>query len=193
MQFSPMNRQLTPATTAPRVVSFATPVSFSLITLVFLALSVLLPIGFHQVGLGGRIFLPMHIPALLAGFVAGPWSGLMVGLLGPGLSYLATGMPPTYAIPLMTLELALYGITAGVLYYRMNLNLYVSLIAAMIAGRIMFGIGLFLLGFVVELPYTASQWFSTAGAMVTGWPGLLVQLAIIPPIVLALRRASSSN
>src|SRR5512145_658584 len=69
----------------------------------FLALAILLPIGFHAFGLGGRVFLPMHIPVLLAGFLTGPLSGMLVGLLAPGASHLLTGMPPTYAVPLMTL------------------------------------------------------------------------------------------
>ena len=79
-------------------------------------------------GIGGRVFLPMHIPVLLAGFLAGPLAGFIVGLLAPGLSTLLTGMPPAVITPVMTLELPLYGLTAGLFYYRMHLNIYIALI-----------------------------------------------------------------
>lgn len=157
----------------------------------YLALAVLLPIGFHAFGLMGRVFLPMHIPVLLAGFLVGPISGLIVGLLAPVISFLLTGMPPSYAVPLMTLELAIYGLLAGLAYRKLRLNIYVSLLLAMIAGRLMFGLALFVLGMFVKLPYTAAAFFSAGGAVVAGLPGIAVQIVIIPIIVTALRRSVS--
>lgn len=157
-------------------------------TALYLALAVILPIGFHALGVAGRIFLPMHLPILLAGFLAGPWSGVVAGLLAPLLSHLLTGMPPTYAVPLMSLELPIYGLVAGVLYNRLHLNIYLALILSMILGRIMFGLGLFVLGRFMDLPYSAAQFFSTGGAIVTGLPGIAVQLIIIPLVVAAVRR-----
>lgn len=155
----------------------------------FLALAVLLPIGFHAFGIGGRVFLPMHIPVLLAGFLAGPIAGLAVGLLAPFLSSLLTGMPPTVMVPVMSLELPIYGLIAGLTFYRMKMNIYISLITAMILGRLMFGLGLFLLGLFIELPYTASAFFATGGAMLTGLPGIIVQIILIPVIVAAVNRS----
>lgn len=159
----------------------------------YLALSILLPIAFHAFGIGGRVFLPMHIPVLLAGFLMGPASGVIVGLLAPGLSYLLTGMPPTYAVPLMTFELAMYGLIAGITYKRLHLNIYIALILAMIVGRLMFGLGLFVLGMFIELPYSAATFFSTGGAIVSGLPGIAVQLVLIPLIVAAFHRSSKRN
>ena len=154
----------------------------------YLALAVLLPIGFHAFGMGGRVFLPMHIPVLLAGFLVGPQAGILVGLSAPLLSHLLTGMPPTYAVPLMSLELPLYGLVAGLTYRWLKLNLYLSLIAAMVAGRLMFGLGLFVLGMFMDLPYTAAVFFSTGGAIWSGLPGIIVQIASVPLIVAAVRR-----
>ncbi len=158
----------------------------------YLALAVLLPLGFHAFGVGGRIFLPMHIPVLLAGFLTGPWCGLIVGLLGPSASFLLTGMPPTYAVPLMTMELAIYGLIAGMAYQKLKLNIYVALLAALILGRLMFAVGLFVLGRFMELPYTAAVFFSSGGAVVAGLPGIAVQIVIIPVIVAALKRYRKS-
>lgn len=157
-------------------------------TALYLALAVLLPIGFHATGLGGRVFLPMHIPVLLAGFLVGPQSGVLVGLLAPGLSYLLTGMPPTYAVPLMSLELPLYGLVAGLAYRRLRLNIYVALIAALIVGRLAFGLGLIVLGLFMHLPYTVAVFFSSGGAIIAGLPGIAAQIVLIPIIVAAVSR-----
>lgn len=159
-------------------------------TALFLALALVLPIGFHAFGLAGRLFLPMHIPVLLAGLLVGPVSGLIVGLLAPGLSHLMTGMPPTYAVPLMSMELPVYGLVAGIFYWKLRLNVFLSLIIAMILGRLFFGLGLFVLGRFMDLPYTAAAFFSSGGAIVTGLPGIFIQLALIPVIVIAIRRRS---
>lgn len=131
----------------------------------------------------------MHIPVLLAGFLVGPYAGLVVGLLAPGLSFLLTGMPPTYAVPLMSLELPLYGLIAGICYVKLRLNVYLALIIAMLAGRVMFGVGLLILGLFMKLPYSAATYFSTGGAVATGLPGILLQLILIPIIVAGIKRA----
>ena len=44
----------------------------------FIALGVVVPMIFHTVNLAGPIFLPMHIPVLLAGFLLGPVYGGIV-------------------------------------------------------------------------------------------------------------------
>ncbi len=157
---------------------------FAAHTALYLALSIILPIGFHASGLGRK----MHIPVLLAGFLIGPQAAVIVGLLAPGLSHLLTAMPPTYAVPLMTLELPLYGLVAGLAYRRLHLNIYVALAAAMIVGRIMFGLGLLVLGMIMELPYTAASFFAVGGALWMGLPGIAVQFVIIPIIVAAVAR-----
>lgn len=155
-------------------------------TALFLALAVVFPIAFHQFGLAGRIFLPMHIPVLLAGFICGPISGLIIGLLAPGLSFVLTGMPPSYAVPLMTLELCLYGLAAGLFYFRLRLNIYIALLVSLVLGRLGFALGLVILGLFLELPYGVGTYFSAA--VVTGLPGILIQVVFIPPIVAAVVR-----
>lgn len=171
------------------MISQSSKAKFLTHTALYLSLAVLLPIAFHALGIAGRIFLPMHIPVLLAGFLVGPYCGLLVGLLAPSLSFLLTGMPPAYAVPLMTLELPLYGFIAGTFYSKLNMNVYVSLIISMILGRMMFGLGLFLLGMFIDLPYDVITFFSTAGPIITGLPGIGVQLLILPLIVASVKRS----
>jgi niacin transporter len=133
----------------------------------------------------------MHIPVLLAGFLVGPGSGVLVGLLAPTISHLVTGMPPSYAVPLMSLELPIYGLIAGLAYVKLRMNVYVSLIIALIAGRLMFGLGLFVLGLFMELPYNAAAFFAAGGPIVAGLPGIIVQIFLIPLIVAAVKRRPS--
>ena len=154
----------------------------------YLSIAIVIPIIFHQFGIAGRIFLPMHIPVLICGFVIGTGPAIIVGLLAPILSHLMTSMPPAYAVPLMTMELPLYGFAAALTYRRFKLNIYLSLLIAMIIGRLVFALGLFILGLFIALPYGPAQFFAVGGAVVSGLPGIIVQFIIIPPIVLSLKR-----
>ncbi|MBD3233019.1 MAG: ECF transporter S component [candidate division Zixibacteria bacterium] len=153
-----------------------------------LALAIVLPIIFHQFQLYGRIFLPMHLPVLLAGALLGPLSGIMVGLLAPGLSFLLTGMPPPYAVPMMTLELPLYGSIIGLCYYRLKLPLIVSLLLALIAGRMAFAFGYFIAGYFLQLPYPPETWLYAS--TITGLPGIAIQLIFVPVLFPLLSRLS---
>lgn len=159
-------------------------------TALFLALAVLLPLAVHVFGpTMGRVLLPMHIPVLLAGFLVGPFSGLLVGIIAPGLSHIiaGNGMPPVDKIVPMALELAMYGFVAGITYYRLRMNIYVSLILAMIIGRLMFGVGQLVRGMMAGLSFGDAQFLSW-GAMAAGLPGIMLQLVLIPILVAGIRR-----
>jgi hypothetical protein len=153
------------------------------LTGLFVTLGVVLPIVFHQFALAGRIFSPMHIPVFLAGIFVGPASGLIVGLICPGLSFLLTGMPPPYAVPLMSLELPIYGISIGILIRTIKLPI-ISLLFSMILGRLAFALGLFLFGLFLSLPYGPREFIQVS--LVTGLPGIALQLILIPLLVEAV-------
>ena len=88
-------------------------------TALLLAMGVVLPVVFHAIPLGGRLFLPMHVPVFIAGLVLGPISGLIVGAGAPVASALVTGRPTVvYMVP-MVFELATYGVVAGLLRPRL--------------------------------------------------------------------------
>jgi len=87
-------------------------------TALLLALGVVLPIVFHAFPLGGRIFLPMHLPTFVAGLVLGPVAGLVVGAGSPIVSGLLTGRPTVFYMVPMVFELATYGLVAGLLRPR---------------------------------------------------------------------------
>ncbi|MCI6486811.1 MAG: ECF transporter S component [Clostridiales bacterium] len=162
----------------------------SIITAVCIALCVVLPQAFHAVPNAGAIYLPMHIPVLLCGLICG-WSyGLLCGLAGPALSALLTGMPPAAVLPGMMVECGVYGLAAGLLMQlvrtkHLYADLYISLAAAMLLGRVVSGIAKALIFSAGS--YSMASW--VAGSFVTALPGIVIQLALLPSIVYALMRA----
>lgn len=158
---------------------------------VFIAIGILLPVALHSIPEAGKILLPMHLPVLLCGLVCGPLFGLACGVLTPLLSSLITGMPPMAFLPAMLCELAVYGLVAGLLIKVIKTkntvaNIYLSLAAAMLCGRIVYGILNALIFSAGE--YSLQIWLTTS--FVTAAPGIIAQLVLIPPIILALRKAN---
>lgn len=156
-----------------------------------LALAFVLPFLTGQIPQIGQALSPMHIPALLCGFLCGPVWGAIVGAVAPVLRSAIFGMPPMFPVAVaMAFELAAYGAAAGILYKllpRKYPYIYVSLIAAMLIGRVVGGIAKFaILGFDTQ-KMTLAIFFADyfAGTL----PGIIVHIIIIPPIVWALRRA----
>lgn len=162
----------------------------SIITAVCIALGVVLPMAFHAIPNAGNIYCPMHIPVLLCGLICG-WSfGLLCGITTPILSSMLIQMPIIAYLPGMIIELAAYGLIAGVMMKivhtkRVYADLYISLGVAIVAGRIIAGISQALI--FAAGNYSMALW--TTGYFVTAWPGILIQLALIPTIVFALERA----
>ena len=107
-----------------------------------LTLAMVLPFLTGQVPEIGSMLCPMHIPALLCGFLCGwPW-GLAVGFLSPLLRSMF-GMPPIWVAIPMAFEMATYGAVSGWLYRKLNGRggrIYLSLITAMLAGRLVWGL-----------------------------------------------------
>lgn len=155
---------------------------------VCISFGIVLPITFHMVGAAGSIFLPMHIPVMIAGLFLGPRMGLIVGAFTPVLSSLLTGMPPAVPIlPVMVAELATYGCFGGYLYRQHRLPLWAALIAAMVAGRGAAVLAAFCM--VSMLNVTLSPFVYITGAVIKGLPGILLQIAIVPVLVNRLENA----
>ena len=159
-------------------------------TALLIALGVLLPMAFHTVANAGAIFLPMHIPVLICGLVCGWQYGLICGILTPLLSNLLTQMPPAAFLPQMLCELAAYGLISGLLY-RFELvknkiaNVYISLIGAMLGGRLLYGV---LNALIFSAGKYSMQLWLTA-AFVKALPGIAIQIVIIPVLVIALDKS----
>lgn len=156
----------------------------------FLALALLLPFLTMQIPQIGGMLCPMHIPVLLCGFFCGPWYALFAGAAAPLVRFALFGMPPLMPTGIaMCFELAAYGCAAGLLYRLLPKTkpfVYVSLLGAMLAGRIIWGGARVLLYGVAG---TAFGWQAfLAGAFVDAIPGIIVQIVLIPILVIALKR-----
>jgi len=151
------------------------PLKWSLFISLFVVASVALPLVAHQFSPQvGRMLLPMHFFALTAGVVMGWRAGLVVGAASPIVSFLLSGLPAGPSLGILTAEIAVYGLLAGLLQARFK-NLWISLIGAAIAGRIVLFAGAALLTPRPLLAYVGA-------VLLVGLPGLLAQLVLIPPL-----------
>lgn len=158
---------------------------------VFLALTMIMPFLTGQIPEIGNKLLPMHLPVLLCGFVCGWQYGLIVGFVAPLLRSVTFGMPPMMpTAAAMAFEMAVYGAASGLLYQKLpksNASVYISLIGAMVAGRLVWGL--------VSIPLygIAGKGFSwqlfVAGGFFNAIPGIILQIVLIPVIIIALRKA----
>ncbi|HIZ55649.1 MAG TPA: ECF transporter S component [Firmicutes bacterium] len=156
----------------------------------FVALGAAMPYAFHMIPNAGNVLLPMHIPVLLCGLICGWPYGLACGVLAPLLSNLTTQMPPVGILPSMLCELAVYGLIAGLLFHLIHtgkkvLDIYIALIGAMLAGRLVYGI----LNAVIFNAGNYSLAIWATSAFVTALPGIIIQLLLIPAVLFTLEKA----
>ncbi len=158
----------------------------------FLAIGYVLPFVTGQIREIGNMLLPMHIPVLLCGLLCGWQYGLTVGFIVPLLRSITIGMPVMYPMAIrMAFELATYGFVIGFLYGRSRwkcvVALYRSMLMAMVAGRVVWGLASIVLLGIKGNAFTL-QMFLT-GAVFNAIPGIILQLVLIPAIMVALGRA----
>lgn len=166
--------------------------SYLIMALICLAISVVLPMLTDQVPRFGQGLSPMHIPVLIAGFSCGPVIGFVVGLAAPMLSLLIHGVPAFMPMGFaMGLELATYGLIAGLLYSqlpRKTESIYVSLITAMIVGRIVWGASMIVLSGRAQTQFTYQMFMKYA--FIDAMPAILFHIVLIPAVVIALEKAN---
>ena len=135
------------------------------------------------------VFLPMHIPVLLCGLICGWPYGLVCGLVGPFLSSVITGMPPAAMLPSMMIECASYGCVTGLMMKfvrtgRPYADLYISMVTAMVLGRVIAGLAK---AWILAPGTPPFAWVTTS--LVAGIPGIIIQLVVMPTVIFALTRA----
>lgn len=159
-------------------------------TALCIAIGLLLPkfINLIPIAYPGAVLLPMHIPVLLCGFICGFSYGVFCGLTLPLLSFVLTGMPPIFPTGIsMSFELAAYGALTAVMYRLTKGKIYVSLVVAMIGGRIVLGLVNVILFKFTDQAYGITLFIT--GAFITALPGIIIQLIIIPIMIRALEKA----
>lgn len=154
----------------------------------FLALAYVMPFLTGQIPEIGSMLCPLHIPILLCGFICGwPW-GLLIGFIAPLLRSLTLGMPPIFPTAVcMAFELATYGAVAGLMHKLMpkkKIFIYCSLIIAMIIGRMVWGVAMYVCVGIYGDGFTFTAFIT--GAFINAVPGIIVQIVLIPMLVMVL-------
>ena len=157
----------------------------------FLAIGMVLPFLTGQIPQIGNMMLPMHIPVLLCGLICGWQYGAVLGFVLPLLRYLVFGMPVLFPTGIaMAFELMTYGLVIGLVYSRSRwkciIALYRALIAAMLAGRLVWAAAQVILLGVSGSVFTVQMFL--AGAFLNAVPGIIIQLVLIPVVMAALGR-----
>ncbi len=155
----------------------------------FLAIALILPLFTAQIKEFGNMLLPMHIPVMLCGLVCGWQYGLTIGAIAPILRSALFAMPIMFPSAIaMAFELATYGFVIGILFQKARWkcikSLYRCLLISMVAGRVVWGIVQCILLGLGENGFTISMFVS--GAIVKAIPGIILQLMLIPTVMLML-------
>lgn len=163
------------------------------ISSLLLAVALLLPFVTGQIPEIGNMLLPMHLPVLLAGFIVGGPSAMAIGAIAPLLRSVLWGMPVLFPKAIsMAFELATYGLVSGIVYSNSKKDgksVFIALITAMIAGRVVWGIVSMMLFGVMGKGFTMALFMTEA--FVNAVPGIAIQLVVIPVIVSALKKSKS--
>lgn len=165
------------------------------LTALFIALGLTLPMITANVPMIGNMLLPMHFPIIICGLICGAGYGALAGVITPLLRSFIFGMPPLFPIAAaMAFELAAYGAVAGLVYVIIQKNkgsVYPALIISMLSGRAVWGVVTFILFRMMGKTLTLQMFL--AGAFTNAIPGIVGQLIIIPVLMyyLAKHRAAS--
>ncbi len=161
---------------------------------VCLCLALVLPFFTGQIRILGKIMNPMHVAIFLCGMLCGGLYGGLIGFIAPLLRSVTFGMPNLYPNAVgMAFELCAYGLVSGLLYgalFNVKGGIFISLIVAMLIGRIVWGIVTLLLWSFMGNAFTFALFIK--GAFVDSVVGVVLQLILVPTIVLILQKAGVS-
>ena len=158
----------------------------------FGAAAMLLPALFHLVHLG-YVFMPMYLPLCTLPFFVRPVPAAVTAALTPILSGVVTGMPQFYppVAVFMALELAMMAAVIALVVGRWpRINEWLVLVPVLLFGRVLY-VGL-VYGFSLWIDLPAD--FMAAASFLSGWPGILLMIVVIPSVArvgrLTARRAA---
>lgn len=156
-------------------------------TALFAALGIVLPQAIHMIGGQGigTILLPIHLPVFIGAMLLGPTSGMFIAIISIFVGAML-GMPPMPIAIFMFFELLTYGFVSGYLYYNKKINIYISLVTAMLMGRIveLVVIQIALKAFSIQLPPV----FGMIAMFGAGILGIVLQLILVPIIIMYLKK-----
>lgn len=143
----------------------------------FAALAIIFPQLFHFLGFGPA-FLPMFIPVMVGSMFLTWRFVILLAVLSPTISWLITGMPPIAPpiLPVLILELIFAGVTVSVLRMETGLSVWIVLLFAVIADRLI----LFILTLVIAPLFDIEHPFFSIAVLAVGIPGIILQFMTVP-------------
>lgn len=149
-------------------------------TILLSGIGITLPRIFHILAgnTAGATFLPMHIAVLIAALTFGITSSAIVAGSSVIFSYLLTGMPSLTRLPYMLIELIIYAVLLSI--FNKKFNSYISLIATIILGRVLYA---GVLAFSINVLGLPTYGISVIESIKVGLPGIVIQLLCVPIIV----------
>ena len=149
-------------------------------TVLLSGIGITLPRIFHILAgnTAGATFLPMHIAVLIAALTFGITSSAIVAGSSVIFSYLLTGMPSLTRLPYMLIELLIYAVLLSI--FNKKFNSYISLIATIVLGRVVYA---GVLAFAINVIGLSTYGISVIESIKIGLPGIVIQLLCIPIIV----------
>ena len=163
-----------------------------ILTAMFASIGIVLPQLIHLFGGPslGSILLPMHLPVFIGAMLLGVQSGIIIAVISVGIGALL-GMPPIPIASYMIFELITYAILSGFLYKNKKFNIYVSFIIAKISGML---IALIVTTILLKLFNIGNPLvFGSLAMFAPGIPGIIIQLALVPPVVILIERGVRTN
>lgn len=154
-------------------------------TILLSGIGIALPRIFHIFAgsSAGTTFLPMHIAVLISALIFGTISSSIVAGSSVIFSYLLTGMPNLARLPYMFIELIIYAILLSVL--NKKFNSYISLIATIILGRILYAGILFM---AINIFGLQAYGISVIQSTIAVLPGIAIQLICVPFIAKFIKK-----
>lgn len=159
-----------------------------LISLAVIAMAVAFPQIVHMAtgAAGGVKWLPMYLPVIIGACVLGAKWGVAAAILSPISSFLLTSafsspMPAAARLPFMVAELAVMALIAGAFSSLIVKNAAWNIAAT--AASLVIGRAFFMLLVVIFQSITPFSPAVIMGQIITGIPGLIANLAIVPIVV----------
>ncbi len=162
------------------------------VSAMMLALALLLPFLTGQLQAIGKMLTPMHVPILLCGLICGPIHGFAVGIVAAPLRFILFGMPQMPNVLYMTTELAVYGLFSGLFHQilpKRKFSLYLSLILSMIGGRVAYALIFIIINLSNAKSLEALTMPIISATILTAWPGMIIQIVLIPTLLIVLEKA----
>ncbi len=155
---------------------------------VFLALAMVLPFLTGQIPQIGKALSPLHIPTFLCGFLCGPVWGGVVGFVSPLMRSMIFGSPALFPDAVgMAFEMLTYGVVCGLMSRVLPRKVpfyYLSLITAMLCGRLVWGLARLVISGITANPFTLGMFWAKGFANAV--PALILHIAVVPPIAILL-------